>query len=129
MEGGLGWLALAMERLSGSFKAFTPIDPRKELIQLDPGESVGDYIAARIDEGRLFLGIEGDEDLLPALIDMVGDGAFMFSSDFPHEVNLLTIRHELEELLENGKIPDSTKTAILRDNAQRYYRCGEDVVA
>jgi predicted TIM-barrel fold metal-dependent hydrolase len=54
---------------------------------------------------------------------MVGDRAFMFSSDFPHEVNLKTIRHELKELLENGKLPDSTKTAILRDNAQRFYRC------
>jgi predicted TIM-barrel fold metal-dependent hydrolase len=114
---------MAMERLSGSFSHFTPIDPRKELIQLDPGESVAEYITKRIEEGRLFLGIEGDEDALPAVIDMVGDRAFMFSSDFPHEVNLKTIRHELKELLENGKLPDSTKTAILRDNAQRFYRC------
>jgi predicted TIM-barrel fold metal-dependent hydrolase len=125
LEGGLGWLVMAMERLSGSYSHFVPIDPRKELIQLDPGESVADYIAKRIGEGRIFLGIEGDEDALPAVIDMVGDGPFMFSSDFPHEVNLGTIRHELEELLENGKIPDSTKSAILRDNAQRFYRCTE----
>jgi predicted TIM-barrel fold metal-dependent hydrolase len=123
LEGGLGWLVMAMERLSGSYSHFVPIDPRRELIQLDPGESVADYIAKRIEEGRIFLGIEGDEDSLPAVIDMVGDGPFMFSSDFPHEVNLRTIRHELEELLENGKLPDSTKTAILRDNAQRFYRC------
>lgn len=123
LEGGLGWLVMAMERLSGSYSHFVPIDPRKELIQLDPGESVADYIAKRIEEGRIFLGIEGEEDALPDVIEMVGDGPFMFSSDFPHEVNLSTIRHELEELLENGKIPDSTKTAILRDNAQRFYRC------
>jgi predicted TIM-barrel fold metal-dependent hydrolase len=122
LEGGLGWLVMAMERLSGSYSNFTPIDPRKELVQLDPGESVADYIAKRIEEGRIFLGIEGDEDALPAAIDMVGDGPFMFSSDFPHEVNLSTIRHELDELLENGKIPDSTKCAILRDNAQRFYQ-------
>lgn len=122
LEGGLGWLVMAMERLSGSYSHFVPLDPRKELIQLDTGESVAEYIGKRIEEGRIFLGIEGDEEALPAVIDMVGDGALMFSSDFPHEVNLGTIRHELLELLENGKIPDSTKAAILRDNAQRFYR-------
>jgi predicted TIM-barrel fold metal-dependent hydrolase len=124
LEGGVGWLGMAMERLTGSYGHFTPIDPRKELIQLDPGESVADYIAKRIEEGRIFVGIEGDESMLPALIEMVGDTPFMFSSDFPHEVNLATIRHELNELLENGKFADSTKVALLRDNAQRYYQCG-----
>src|SRR5207245_642102 len=82
-------------------------------VQLDAGESIGDYVKNRIAEGRIYLGIEGDEDLLPVAIDLVGDAPFMFSSDFPHEVNLHTVRHELDELLENGKLADSTKHAIL----------------
>lgn len=125
LEGGVGWLLMAMERYSGSYASVTPLDPRKELIQLDSGESVADYIAKRIEEGRLFIGIEGDEHLLPTAVEMVGDRGFIFSSDFPHEVNRETIGRELGELLDNDKLRESTKAAILRDNALRFYRCGE----
>jgi predicted TIM-barrel fold metal-dependent hydrolase len=123
LEGGLGWVFMVLERLSASYKAFIPFDPRKEYIQLDPNESVSDYIVKRIEEGRITFGIEGDEPALSAAISLVGETPFMFSSDFPHEVNRATIRHELEELLEADNVSDSAKVGILRDNARRFYRC------
>jgi len=46
----------------------------------------------------------------------------MFSSDFPHEVNVHTVKKEIDELRENNGISDSAKRAILRDNAERFYR-------
>jgi len=45
----------------------------------------------------------------------------MFSSDFPHEVNLHTVRKEIREVRERKEIGDSAKQAILRGNAARFY--------
>ena len=45
----------------------------------------------------------------------------MFSSDFPHEVNVHTVKKEIQELCERGGISDAAKRAILRDNAGRFY--------
>ncbi len=44
---------------------------------------------------------------------MVGAEPFMYSSDFPHEVNSETCRHELNELIENRELSDDEKDAIL----------------
>ena len=49
----------------------------------------------------------------------------MFSSDFPHEVNVQTVKKEIHELCERNEISDSAKRAILRDNAERFYRLRE----
>jgi predicted TIM-barrel fold metal-dependent hydrolase len=46
----------------------------------------------------------------------------MFSSDFPHEVNLHTVRKEIREVRERKELSDSAKQAILRDNAARFYK-------
>ena len=45
----------------------------------------------------------------------------MFSSDFPHEVNIDTIRAEIDELLENEAVSESAKEDILYRNAARFY--------
>ena len=45
----------------------------------------------------------------------------MFSSDFPHEVNVHTVTKEIHELNERSEISASAKQAILRDNAARFY--------
>jgi predicted TIM-barrel fold metal-dependent hydrolase len=49
----------------------------------------------------------------------------MFSSDFPHEVNVHTVKKEIHELCERNGVSDSAKQAILRDNAERFYRLRE----
>ena len=40
---------------------------------------------------------------------MVGNEPFMYSSDFPHEVNAATCKKELDELIENGELSDADK--------------------
>ncbi|MEQ1912238.1 MAG: amidohydrolase family protein, partial [Vicinamibacterales bacterium] len=59
MEGGVGWFIMAMERLEGSYNAFTPYDPRGEFIKLRDGESVSAYLVRQIKAGRIFVGVEG----------------------------------------------------------------------
>jgi predicted TIM-barrel fold metal-dependent hydrolase len=53
---------------------------------------------------------------------MVGAEPFMYSSDFPHEVNSETCRHKLNELIENEGLSGAEKDAVLYKNALEFYR-------
>ena len=113
---------MALERFSRSYEAGIPINPRGELLQLPEGQTVGDYLRALIKAGRLVVGIEGGESDLAYAIRIAGEQAFMFSSDFPHEVNIQTVQKEIRELREREEISEAAKQAILRDNANRFYK-------
>jgi predicted TIM-barrel fold metal-dependent hydrolase len=51
----------------------------------------------------------------------VGNKPFIFSSDFPHEVNNDTCKEELEELAENKRLTAEDKDAVRYRNAERFY--------
>jgi uncharacterized protein len=121
LEGGVAWLLLAIERLSGSWRAFRPYNPRQELLTLPDDRSVGDYILRLIEAGRLFVGCEGDEPALPYTVRVAGSQCLLYSSDFPHEVNLATCKEELEELQETPELTPADVAAILHGNAERFY--------
>lgn len=122
LEGGPLWFLMALERFSRSYEAGTPINPRGELLQLTEGQTVAGYIRALVQAGRLVVGIEGGETDLAYAIKVAGEQAFMFSSDFPHEVNTQTVRKEIRELREREEISEAAKQAILRGNAARFYK-------
>ena len=122
LEGGPLWFLMALERFSRSYEAGTPINPRGELLHLPEGQTVADYLRSLIQTGRLVVGIEGGESDLAYAIRVAGEGAFMFSSDFPHEVNTQTVKKEIRELRERTEISEPAKRAILRDNAARFYK-------
>ena len=121
LEGGPLWFLMALERLSRSYEAGIPINPRGELLHLPEGQTVADYIRTLIQAGRLTVGIEGGESDLAYAIKVAGEQAFMFSSDFPHEVNVQTVRKEIGELREREEISEAAKQAVLRGNAARFY--------
>jgi predicted TIM-barrel fold metal-dependent hydrolase len=98
------------------------MNPRGELLHLPEGQTVGEYLRELIKAGRLVVGIEGGETDLAYAIKVAGEQAFMFSSDFPHEVNTQTIRKEIRELREREEISEEAKQAILRGNAARFYK-------
>lgn len=122
LEGGPLWFLMAIERLSRSYEAGTPINPRGELLHLPEGQTVADYLRALIQAGRLVVGIEGGESDLAYAVKVAGEGAFMFSSDFPHEVNVHTVKKEIRELCEREEINEGAREAILRGNAARFYK-------
>ena len=122
LEGGPLWFLMALERLSRSYEAGTPINPRGELLQLPEEQTVADYIRSLVRSGRLVVGIEGGETDLAYAIKVAGEQAFMFSSDFPHEVNVHTVQKEIHELREREEISETAKQAILRGNAARFYK-------
>jgi uncharacterized protein len=125
LEGGVGWLFLCLERFDRSWDTHISYDPRGELMQLQPGEHLSDYIRRHMREGRIIIGCEGEEPELAHAISRVGNEAFMYSSDFPHEVNTEMCKHEIEEIMENEELSNADRDAILRGNAERFYRLSQ----
>jgi uncharacterized protein len=126
LEGGAGWFVTVLERLSGSFEAFVPYESRQDVPMLGKGESVADYVLRHTREGRVFVGVEGEEPVLPWAVRNFGAEPFVFSSDFPHEVNIGMCRHEVEELAASSELNEKEKEAIFSLNARRFY--GLDLV-
>jgi predicted TIM-barrel fold metal-dependent hydrolase len=122
LEGGVSWLLLCMERLQESYATHIPFDPDEQFLRLRNGENVADYIIRQMKEGRIFVGCEGGEFTLPYAVKACGRGAFMYSSDFPHEVNRASVRAEIQEVLESEEMTSEDKEAVLNKNAQRFYQ-------
>ncbi len=122
LEAGCGWLLTCMERFTGSWESHVQYDPRGRFLDLRKGEKIKDYINRHIDEGRIFIGVEGDELTLPFAIQVTGNKPYIFSSDFPHEVNAETCLEEIDELRENPALRPEDKEAVLHANAARFYR-------
>ena len=114
---------MMMERCPGSHHGFSPVDLGKRYLQLG-NESMDAYLRRLIKEGRIFVGVEGDEPALAFAVEQYGSEPFIFSSDFPHEVNQETIREEIEELESNENLSEEAKDAILFGNAEKFYRLG-----
>jgi predicted TIM-barrel fold metal-dependent hydrolase len=96
-------------------------DPRGRFLKLRDKESISDYIRRHVDEDRIFVGVEGDELTLPFAVGLVGNKPFIFSSDFPHEVNNESCKAELEELNENKRLTKEDKDAVRYRNSERFY--------
>ena len=60
----------------------------------------------------------------PFAVRIAGNKPFLFSSDFPHEVNNATAKEEIQELRDNPRLTDDDKAAILHANARRFYQLG-----
>ena len=98
----------------------SPFDPRGELLRLD-GTSVTDYIVGLLQSGQIKLGCEGGEPDLEYVTSRLGCSPFMYSSDFPHEVNNAYCRAEIDEILEHEALTPYDREAILHANAERFY--------
>jgi predicted TIM-barrel fold metal-dependent hydrolase len=121
LEGGVAWLLFCLERFDRSYGTHIMRDLRGNYLQLRSGENVSDYIIRHIKARRVFVGCEGGEPLLPTAVKMIGNEPFMYSTDFPHEVNAETCKKELAELVENDALSEHDKDAILYENAVQFY--------
>lgn len=121
LEAGVAWLLLCLERFDRSYSTHVQHDPRDRFLKLRPKEKIFDYVVRHIDEGRIFVGCEGEEPDLAHAVRRMGSKAFLFSSDFPHEVNKEGCEHEIQELRDNGELSAADKHAILFENSKRLY--------
>lgn len=128
LESGAAWLLFCLERFDGSYKTFTPLSHRGELLDLK-GDKPSEYIIHLVKSGRVFLGCEGDELMVPQVLKMVGNGPFLYSSDFPHEVSAETCNGHISEVLDSNELSAEDKDALLFKNAERFYRVGARAAA
>jgi uncharacterized protein len=124
LEGGVAWFLFCLERFDRSYDSHVMRDLRGAYLKLRAGERVSDYVVRFVKSRRIFVGCEGGEPLLAKAVEMVGSEPFMYSSDFPHEVNAVTCKKELAELTGNTALSDEAKEAILFGNATRFYDLG-----
>jgi uncharacterized protein len=120
LEGGSAWVLLALERFAESGKAFRSYNASGELLDLPAGQGVDEYILELLRAGRIVVGCEGGEHEIAYVCERVGRAPFMYSSDFPHEVDAASCLHELKEFDELD-IDEDAKQAILGRNAVAFY--------
>ena len=113
LEAGASWVPFLMHRMDRSYAG------RKH------PEYVGGvarrpstYVAG----GNLYLNAEPSEPLLPHVMEMIGTDTLLFTSDFPHEVNLAICRAEIDAVLRRPDFSDELKSKLLAGNARRLYR-------
>jgi predicted TIM-barrel fold metal-dependent hydrolase len=121
LEGGSAWTLLAAERFSESYGAIRPAEWSEWTLKLPAGKRVRDYMTELMQADRLVIGCEGGEDFLEVAIDYFGYAPFMYSSDFPHEVDIESCQHELEEL-DELKISEDAKNRLRGGTARTFYR-------
>jgi hypothetical protein len=121
LEGGVAWLLLALERLRASHETHFQHVPAGEY-GLGEEDDPRAAIMKQIEEGRLFVGCETEELTLPFALQVVGNGPFLYSSDFPHEVTNESCKRDIAELMESGAMSEDDKAAILYRNSERFYK-------
>ena len=127
LEGGATWVPFMMDRLDRSYHdGHMQLDLEGRLIGGPrQGEKASDYFKKQLREGRIFVGFDCDDDGLNTAIEKGGRQAFLFGSDYPHEVfDAAKCRHEIDELLARDDLTEEDKTAVLGGNATRFYTPG-----
>jgi predicted TIM-barrel fold metal-dependent hydrolase len=115
LEAGISWLPFLLYRMDRSYEG-----------RRHP-EYIGgarDLPSSYLRRGNLFFNAEPKEDLLPYVIEQLGADGLLFTSDFPHEVNLAHCRSEIEWVRGRRDLSETVKVQILSANACRLYRLG-----
>jgi len=113
LEAGASWVPFLIHRMDRSYAG------RKH------AEYVGGVIHAPstyIKSGNLFFSAEPNEQSLPHIADKIGVNTLLFTSDFPHEVNLAHCRAEIDAVLSRTDLSNTLQKGLLAENAQRLYR-------
>ncbi len=108
MEGGTAWIPLVLDRLERELE-YGGLKMKRHPVEY-------------FKDDRIFVGCEGNEKALSYAIERVGPQSFMFASDFPHEISINNCMEEIDEILEREDLRNEYKSAILGDNARRFYQ-------
>jgi predicted TIM-barrel fold metal-dependent hydrolase len=116
MEAGCGWLPFWMEHMDDEYKKRQHEAP---LLQMDPSE----YIKS----GRVYVGCEPAEKMLPIAAQWIGEGQLLYASDYPHWDS--DWPHTVRTVWDRTDISEELKRKLLGENALRFYRLSARVVA
>jgi uncharacterized protein len=109
LECGAGWVPYWMERMDEEWekrgKVEAPLCKRK------PSEYVK--------HGNLFFAMEPEEEMVPYVIERIGDDKILFASDYPHWDGIFP--HVVSTIRGRKDLSDQAKSRILGENAKRFY--------
>ena len=107
LEAGAGWIGAWLDRLDSKFASVGRLDPR---LRTPPGE---------LFRRQCWIACDPDERSVPAIVDLVGDDRFLWSSDYPHsEANPSGMR-DLARLA--AALTPRARERLLGANAARLY--------
>lgn len=121
-ETGCTWVDFAIEDLSflldnakdrirmNALRSEQRAAIKRGLPQMTPLE----YIQA----GRIFIGFEVDDDLLPYMVDKYGVGCWTYASDIPHTHRKV---HSAQMLMDRADLPDDVKRRLLHEGTAKLY--------
>lgn len=113
LEAGVGWVPFLMDRMDRSYEG----RPRKEYIG-DVKQRPSTYIG----NGKVFFNADPTETTLASVVQMIGAGPLLFTSDFPHEGNAERCRKEIAALKSWEGLSAEERHQILSENARQFYR-------
>src|SRR5205085_2436708 len=106
LEGNCGWLPWWLNRLDDQWKKYGGGEKTR----------LNDLPSAYF-KRQCFIGTDVDEELLPAVIDDIGDDNIVVSTDYPHADGLFP--HAIETFLAAERVGLDSKRKILWDNCAR----------
>ena len=122
LETGCTWLDFAAEQVDlivhdakfrderGAARA----EHRARIARGLPEGSVEDYIRA----GRVFVGFEVDEEMVPYVLQRWGEDCWVYASDIPHGHRILSAP---QQFMNRPDISAQAKRKLLIDNTARFY--------
>jgi len=108
LECGVGWVPYWLERLDEEYEKRAPEAP---LLKGKPSE----YLK----RGNWFFSTEPEEEMLPYVLEHLGDDSVMFASDYPHWDGMFP--YAVSTIRNRKDLSESAKKKILTDNAKRFY--------
>lgn len=109
-ETGVGWLPYWLERMDHFWK----FGEMKLAIGYQGQRPPLEYLRS----GNLFFNCEVDEQLVPQVVDMVGEDHLLYASDMPHGDRT---PHNARILWERNDLSEQVKRKILSTNTLRFY--------
>jgi predicted TIM-barrel fold metal-dependent hydrolase len=109
-EGGCAWILLLKDRMDRDESIYTTSTGKQR--------SLNDYLSS----GQILVGCEGNEPILPYVIQQVGYQCFSYASDYPHEVDLVAAKQMIHETVERTDLTHAQKAGVLGENGKRFFR-------
>jgi hypothetical protein len=108
MEAGCGWVPFWLDHMDEEFELRHSEVP---FLTAKPSE----YVTS----GRAYFGVEPEERLIPTVCQVLGEGALLYASDYPHWDS--SWPESSRSLLDRTDITESQKQRILGANALAFY--------
>jgi uncharacterized protein len=116
MEAGCGWLPFWMEHMDEEYEKRPHEAP---LLKGEPSE----YVKS----GRVYVGCEPEESLIPLAAEWIGEGQILYASDYPHWD--MAWPHSVAAIRDRTDMAEGLKRKVLAENALRFYGMGAPVAA